>query len=47
MIAYECYDCGRFHVGHADNSQRLVREEVVRKGVCPPRPALTAAIRFR
>ena len=25
ILAYECADCGRFHVGHADLSQRLAR----------------------
>ena len=26
IIAYECYDCGKFHIGHADLSQKIVRE---------------------
>jgi hypothetical protein len=30
LIAYECFDCGRFHVGHADRSQQIVREEAER-----------------
>ena len=36
IIAYECYDCGRFHVGHADHSQRLVREGHERRGFALP-----------
>lgn len=26
IIAYQCPDCGRFHIGHADSSQRLARK---------------------
>lgn len=26
LIAYQCFDCNRFHVGHADRSQIIVRE---------------------
>jgi hypothetical protein len=26
IIAYQCYDCGKFHIGHADQSQKIVRE---------------------
>lgn len=25
IISYECVDCGRFHIGHADVSQKLAR----------------------
>ena len=25
LIAYHCYDCGKFHVGHADQSQWIVQ----------------------
>lgn len=25
ILAYECCDCGRFHIGHADPSQTLAR----------------------
>ncbi len=25
IIAYQCYDCMRFHIGHADESQKIVR----------------------
>ena len=25
IIAYKCYDCGRYHIGHADLAQRVVR----------------------
>lgn len=25
LIAYECCDCGRFHIGHADQSQKAAR----------------------
>ena len=27
IIAYECPDCGCFHIGHADKSQIIVREQ--------------------
>lgn len=27
LIAYECCDCGRYHVGHADESQKAARAE--------------------
>ena len=30
IIAYQCYDCGRFHVGHADLSQILARQEPIK-----------------
>jgi hypothetical protein len=26
IVAYECFDCGKFHIGHADLSQKIVRE---------------------
>ena len=26
IIAYDCPDCGRFHIGHADLSQKLARQ---------------------
>jgi predicted RNA-binding Zn-ribbon protein involved in translation (DUF1610 family) len=26
IVAYECPDCGRFHIGHADLAERLARE---------------------
>ena len=26
IIAYECYDCKKFHIGHADHSQHIVRQ---------------------
>ncbi len=26
LIAYECPDCGAFHVGHADRSQQIIRQ---------------------
>ena len=38
IIAYQCYDCGRFHVGHADLSQRIARQQFDRTclpAVCP------------
>jgi hypothetical protein len=25
IIAYKCFDCGFFHIGHADRSQQIVR----------------------
>ncbi len=35
IIAYECPDCGYFHIGHADLSQRLAREvRIPRCRVC-------------
>jgi predicted RNA-binding Zn-ribbon protein involved in translation (DUF1610 family) len=27
LIAYECPDCGAFHVGHADRSQQIIRQQ--------------------
>jgi hypothetical protein len=27
VIAYQCYDHGRFHIGHADKTQIAVREK--------------------
>ncbi|WP_263367966.1 hypothetical protein [Edaphobacter bradus] len=26
ILAYQCYDCLRFHIGHADASQKIVRK---------------------
>jgi len=26
IIAYQCFDCLRFHVGHADQSQQIARQ---------------------
>jgi hypothetical protein len=37
IIAYQCFDCGRFHVGHADHSQKIVRQEVERRGFSLPK----------
>jgi hypothetical protein len=37
IIAYKCYDCGHYHVGHADRSQHIVREEVERHGFSLPK----------
>ncbi len=35
IIAYECVDCGFYHIGHADLSQRLAREvRIARCRVC-------------
>jgi predicted RNA-binding Zn-ribbon protein involved in translation (DUF1610 family) len=28
IIAYECPDCGRFHIGHADKAQLLARNNL-------------------
>jgi hypothetical protein len=25
ILAYQCYDCSAFHIGHADESQKIVR----------------------
>ena len=30
IIAYHCFHCGRFHIGHADRSQIIVRENAAR-----------------
>jgi predicted RNA-binding Zn-ribbon protein involved in translation (DUF1610 family) len=27
IVAYRCYDCGWFHIGHADQLQKRIREE--------------------
>jgi len=40
IIAYKCYDCGLFHVGHADLSQRIAHERSLCQGhslptICP------------
>ena len=32
VIAYQCLDCGSFHIGHADLAQRLAREAHVNRG---------------
>jgi hypothetical protein len=37
IIAYQCFDCGRFHVGHADRSQLIVRQQVERRGFSLPK----------
>jgi predicted nucleic acid-binding Zn ribbon protein len=29
IIAYQCFDCLKFHIGHADESQKIVRREAV------------------
>jgi hypothetical protein len=29
IIGYQCYDCGKFHIGHADESQRIARQESI------------------
>jgi hypothetical protein len=31
IISYTCYDCGCFHIGRADESQKLVRQQEVRQ----------------
>jgi hypothetical protein len=36
IIAYQCFDCGRFHVGHADRCQHIVRQQVERRGYSLP-----------
>jgi predicted sulfurtransferase len=33
IIGYQCFDCERFHVGHADESQKIARQ---RRGVNLP-----------
>jgi hypothetical protein len=43
LIAYECFDCGSFHVGHADLSQQIVRQQQEDRSVniyCPRCQAL-------
>lgn len=37
LIAYECFDCGYFHLGHADQAQLIVRQTRELVGVCCPR----------
>jgi len=34
ILAYECFDCGRFHVGHADKAQLLVRAQQLAQSMC-------------
>lgn len=29
IISYQCYDCGRWHIGHADETQLLARRQAV------------------
>lgn len=29
IIAYECPDCGKFHIGHADKAQQITRQPPV------------------
>ena len=36
IIAYQCYDCLRFHVGHADQSQQIVRHQAERSDFSLP-----------
>src|ERR1700727_313413 len=36
IIAYQCFDCGSFHIGRADNSQKLARHRETRT-VLPPK----------
>jgi hypothetical protein len=26
LVAYRCYDCGHWHIGHADKAQKLARQ---------------------
>lgn len=35
IIAYQCFDCGAFHIGRADESQVLARQKQVKE---EPRP---------
>lgn len=37
IIAYECIDCGLYHIGHADRSQIIVRQERPLKEPGPPK----------
>ena len=32
IVAYMCYHCGKWHIGHADKSQHIVRAETDRRG---------------
>lgn len=36
IVAYQCYDCGHFHVGHADQSQHIVRQQIDLRGFSLP-----------
>ena len=29
IVSYQCYDCGRWHIGHADEAQLLARRKPV------------------
>ena len=31
IIAYECFDCGYWHIGHADKAQQIAREQKANK----------------
>ena len=31
IIAYECYDCRKFHIGHADESQKIAFAQEIEK----------------
>lgn len=33
IVAYMCYHCGKWHIGHADKSQHIVRAETDRRGL--------------
>jgi hypothetical protein len=35
IIAYQCFDCGSFHIGKADESQRSVRQKACRIASVP------------
>jgi predicted RNA-binding Zn-ribbon protein involved in translation (DUF1610 family) len=35
IIAYQCFDCGSFHIGRADESQNIVRQQEVKTESLP------------
>lgn len=47
IIAYECPDCHKFHIGHADKSQLIIRQPTEPRKAVPTDPAVlpTACIR--
>jgi DNA-directed RNA polymerase subunit RPC12/RpoP len=37
IVAYQCFDCGRIHIGHADETQVRIRKEMLLQAntTCP------------
>jgi hypothetical protein len=44
IIAYKCFDCGMFHIGHADESQKIARQINVRPA--GPKCVLCGAVMY-